>query len=183
MQLLRAQVDAIVTGAGTVLADDPRLSVRSPGATDSPPARVVLDGYLRTPPDSRLLAPPAEGEAVGPVHLLCQRGSDPNRQRELVEAGAELSAIRGDDRLSLNLREVQTWLWKQGYRRILLEAGPTLLASYLKAGFVDQLKVYTGDVRGGRGTSLAPWLTGARLRQRQQTECGSDSVLEAFLKD
>ncbi len=181
VQLLRARVDAIVTGVGTVLADNPRFSVRAPGATDTPPARVVLDGYLRTAPDSRLLEPPAEGESVGPVHLLCQPGSDANRQRRLVEAGAELSAIRGDDRLSLNLREVQTWLWGQGFRRILLEAGPTLLSSYLEAGFVDQLKVYTGDVRGGRGESLAPWLSGSRLRQRKQTECGADSVLEAFL--
>ena len=193
VQLLRARVDAIVSGVGTVLADDPRFSVRAPGATDSPPARVVLDGYLRTPPDCRLLAPPVAGagagagegggEVAGPVHLLCQRGSDANRQRHLVEAGAELSAIRGDDRLSLNLRAVQTWLWDQGFRRVLLEAGPTLLASYLEAGFVDQIKVYTGDVRGGRGTSLAPWLTGARLKQRQQSECGADSVLEAFLTD
>lgn len=183
VQLLRARVDAIVTGVGTVLADDPRFTVRAPGATDSPPARVVLDGYLRTPPDSRLLAPPAEGEAGGPVHVLCQRGSDANRQRTLVEAGAELSGIRGDDRLTLNLREVQTWLWNQGYRRILLEAGPTLLGSYLEAGFVDQIKVYTGDVRGGRGSSLAPWLVGTRLKQRHQTECGSDSVLEAFLTE
>lgn len=183
VQLLRARVDAIVTGVGTVLADDPRFSVRAPGVTDSPPARVVLDGYLRTPPDSRLLAPPVEGEVAGPVHLLCQPGSDANRQRHLVEAGAELSAIRGDDRLSLNLREVQAWLWGQGHRRILLEAGPTLLASYLEAGFVDQIKVYTGSVRGGRGTSLAPWLAGARLKERQQTECGADSVLQAFLTE
>jgi len=182
VQCLRARVDAVVTGVGTVLADDPRLTVRPPGRATTPPARVVLDASLRTRPDARLFAEPARDESAGEVHILCLRGSDANRQRALVEAGAQVHGLRGDDRTHLNLREVQRWLWERGFQRVLLEAGPTLLSAYLDAGFVDQVRVYTGDVRGGRGESLGARLAGLRLRSRLDRECGFDSVLEAFLE-
>lgn len=181
VQVLRAQVDAIVTGVGTVLADDPRLTVRPPGRTDLPPARIVLDSVLRTPPDARLFAPPAEDEAAGPVHVLCQVAPDANRAKALARAGAQLHGLRGVDRRTLRLRSVQDWLWEEGYRRVLLEAGPTLLRAYLDAGFVDQIRVFTGDVRGGRGESLASWLAAVRLLDRADREVGGDSVLEGFL--
>jgi hypothetical protein len=49
-------------------------------------------------------------------------------------------------------------------------------------GFVDQLRVYTGEVNGGRGESMARWFTDLRLDERLDREVGGDSVLEAFLK-
>jgi diaminohydroxyphosphoribosylaminopyrimidine deaminase/5-amino-6-(5-phosphoribosylamino)uracil reductase len=50
VQVLRGRVDALVTGVGTVLADDPRFTVRPPGDPRRPPLRIVLDSRLRTPP-------------------------------------------------------------------------------------------------------------------------------------
>ena len=67
-------------------------------------------------------------------------------------------------------------------RRVLLEAGPTLLGECLERGFVDQLRVYTGNVNGGRGESMARWFTQLRLDERLDREAGEDSVLEAFLR-
>jgi len=64
---------------------------------------------------------------------------------------------------------------------VLLEAGTTLLSSYLAAGLVDQLRVYTGAVNGGRGPSLAESLVRLKLEGRADRELGGDSVLEAFL--
>lgn len=182
VQCLRARVDAIVTGVGTVMADDPRLTVRPPARTDHAPARVILDTYLRTPPDARLFAAPREDERAGEVHVLCLPGIDANRQRALVEAGAQVHAIRGDDRTHLSLRGVQTWLWEHGFRRVLLEAGPTLVGAYLDAGFVDQVRIYTGNVSGGRGESLGMRLASLKLQERLDRECGDDAVLEAFLR-
>ena len=115
------------------------------------------------------------------VLVLSVAGGDPNRRRALMDAGAEVIDLRGADRRHLHLREVQRWLWEQGYRRVLLEAGPTLVSAMLDAGFVDQVRVYTGDVRGGRGESLGQRLASARLMERADRERGMDSVLEAFL--
>ena len=80
----------------------------------------------------------------------------------------------------VSLRGALDVLWARGVRRVLLECGPTLLRSFGDHGFVDQYRVYTGNVNGGRGPSLAGWLDPHRLRERQDRECGEDVVLEAF---
>ena len=240
---LRASVDAIVTGVGTVLADDPRLTVRPLGvpgpkgvflpvtlpplgvegsdcgdlgggepvagepvagksgvgdlakdATERTedteaaavepqqgPARVVLDSWLRTPPEARLFQEPGPDEFGGPVHIMSLPGSDHIRRRALEAVGAHVHSNRGMDRHTLDLRSLWTWLAEQGFQRVLLETGPTLLRNALDSGFVDQVRVYTGGVRGGEGESLAPWFADADLQERLQRESGQDAVLEAFL--
>ena len=180
VQVLRGRVDAIVTGAGTVLADDPRFSVRAPGDLSRPPARIVFDSYLRTPPESALLRKPGAGEAGGPVHLLCLAGIEGARERALLEAGAHIHALHVSSEREISLREAQVWMWDQGFRRVLLEAGTTLLSSYLAAGLVDQLRIYTGSVNGGQGPSMGEWLLRMKLEGRLDRETGGDAVLEAF---
>ncbi len=216
VQVLRGRVDAIVTGVGTVMADDPRLTLRRapvplPGdplptlplgeaatGTDRPlggsplsgmrpadldapaPARIILDSWLRTPPEARLFDEMEGTERGGKVHILTLPGGDPIRRRALEAAGAEIHMTRGAKRQSLDLRAAWSWLWDQGYRRVLLETGPTLLRNALESGFVDQLRVYTGDVRGGEGESLAGWLVEAPITERLHRESGGDAVLEAF---
>lgn len=181
VQLLRARVDAIVTGVGTVLSDDPRMSVRPPGETDKPPLRVILDAWLRTPPDARLFEEPGEGECAGQVVVMCLPGSNAVRWRALEAAGARIVEVRGEDRLHLRLIDVQYWLGAEGLKRVLLETGPTLLRRYLESGLVDQVRMITGSVRGGQGDSLADWIQEAKLKRSEMRECGADSVLEAFL--
>lgn len=181
VQVLRSRVDAVVTGIGTVLADDPRLSVRPPGDLTRPPARVVLDTHLRTPPGARLFAQPGEAEGAGPVCVLCVAGADPARHRALQEAGAEVVGLRAGDSGHVGLRAACEWLWERGCRRVLVEAGPTLQSAFLDRGFIDQLRVYTGAVNGGRGHTLAERLRPAGLREVMHREVGEDAVLEAFL--
>ncbi|HVS19914.1 MAG TPA: bifunctional diaminohydroxyphosphoribosylaminopyrimidine deaminase/5-amino-6-(5-phosphoribosylamino)uracil reductase RibD [Planctomycetota bacterium] len=183
VHVLRGRVDAIVTGVSTVLADDPRLSVRPPGSTARAPLRVVLDSYLRTPVDGRLLAPPQPGEVVGQVHVLCQAGAHAARHRALEQAGAHITGLHASEDDHVRLRDVLEWLWNAGVRRALLEAGPELVARMIDEGFVDQVRIYTGNVGGGRGDSLAELLSRVRLEQRLERECGDDSVLEGFLYD
>lgn len=183
VQLLRGRVDAIVTGIGTILADDPRFTVRAPGNRAQPPLRVVLDSRLRTPPGATILKPSGEGEAGGAVHLLCVAGTDRIRHGALLERGAEVHELHVATDDGVQLRDVQAWLWERGARRVLLEAGPRLLSHYLKAGFVDQVRMYTGAVNGGQGPTLAEWLQNAKLVDRLDRECGQDIVLEAFLEE
>jgi diaminohydroxyphosphoribosylaminopyrimidine deaminase/5-amino-6-(5-phosphoribosylamino)uracil reductase len=182
VQVLRGRVDAIVTGVSTVLADDPRLTVRPPGDVSRPPLRVVLDSYLRTPPEARLFADPGPGEGGGEVHVLCQAGANAMRHRALEAVGAHVTGLHPSEEDHVRLRDVQEWLWQHGATRIVVESGPELLSRYLQMGFVDQLRVYTGEVNGGRGESMARWFTDLRLDERLDREVGGDSVLEAFLK-
>jgi diaminohydroxyphosphoribosylaminopyrimidine deaminase/5-amino-6-(5-phosphoribosylamino)uracil reductase len=182
VQLLRGRVDAIVTGVGTVLDDDPRLTVREPGDWTKPPVRVVLDSRLRTPPDAKLFGAPGPREGAGPVHILCVGGADATRHGALVAAGAIVHEMHVATDDGVALRDVQTWMWEQGYRRVLLEAGPRLITHFLDSGFVDQVRIYTGAVNGGRGPTMAEWLTRLKFDQRIDRELGTDAVLEAFLR-
>lgn len=181
VQVLRGRVDAIVTGVGTILADDPRFTVRRPGNLAKPPMRVVLDSRLRTPPNATILKPAGEDAAGGPVHILCVGGAPGERHRALTDAGAIVHEMHVATDDGVSLRDVQTWLFEQGARRILLEAGPRLLAHYLDSGFVDQVRIYSGAVNGGEGPSMAAWITKLQLLQRIERECQDDAVLEAFV--
>jgi diaminohydroxyphosphoribosylaminopyrimidine deaminase/5-amino-6-(5-phosphoribosylamino)uracil reductase len=180
----RGRVDAILTGVGTVLADDPRLTVRPPGDRTHPPLRVVLDTELRTPPDARLFAPlpPDAEEAGGEVVILCRAGAPAKAHRALEAAGARIIGLRADSKDRVSLRATLETLWEAGVQRLLLEAGPTLLNAFFDAGFVDQVAVYSGPVNGGRGLSLAARLNARDMLQPGRRELGDDTVLEAFVR-
>lgn len=182
VHVLRGRVDAIVTGVSTVLADDPRFSVRPPGDPRHPPRRVVLDSYLRIPPNARLFAVPGPGEGAGPIHILCQAGADGARHRALVAAGAHVTGLHSTEEDHVALRDVQEWLWNHGVRRVLLEAGPRLVSRYLSQGFVDQLRVYTGNVNGGQGEPMGAWIGRLQIEGRVDREVAGDSVFEAFVR-
>ncbi|MFT4709700.1 MAG: diaminohydroxyphosphoribosylaminopyrimidine deaminase [Bacteroidia bacterium] len=186
VQELRGRVDAILTGIGTVRADDPRLSVRAPGEVSNPPMRVVFDSYLHMSPDARMFEPvdpsalAAGQEAAGPVVIFTRPGPDPVRTRRLLAKGAEIVALPPDDDGQLSLWAASEWLWKRGVRRSLLEAGPTMIQSFMDHSLVDQIRVYSGDVSGGRGTSLGSLLADGRPKARLHRESGPDAVLEYF---
>ena len=132
----RGRSCAIVTGSGTVRADDPALTVRDvPGATEiPPPLRVVLDSSLTTPPGARLLAEP------GPV-LIFTASEDAERRAALEAAGAEVQRIasRGG---ALDLEAVLELLAGRQVNEVMVESGPTLAGAFLGGGWVDELIVY-----------------------------------------
>lgn len=134
VQRLRAQSSAILTGIGTVLADDPLLNVR--GLADEAarqPLRVVLDSGFRTPPDARLLSVP------GAV-LILGAGSAENRTAlEACGAGVEVLACTAG---RVHLQAVMQRLAALQINEVLVEAGPVLNGALLAAGLVDELIVY-----------------------------------------
>ena len=182
VQLLRSSVDAVITGIGTVLADDPRLSVRPPGDLSKPPLRVIIDSHLRTRPEMRILQACGPDEAAGEVHIFALPAVDFVRQRELKAAGAIVHAVSPGDDGCPSLREICTVLWGLGVRRQLVEAGPVLTKSWFQSELVDQLKVYTGDVNGGEGPNLVNLLALDKLLDPRHSEVGVDSLLQAFPK-
>jgi diaminohydroxyphosphoribosylaminopyrimidine deaminase/5-amino-6-(5-phosphoribosylamino)uracil reductase len=152
---LRARSSAIVTGIGTVLADDPSLNVRLP-REDFPelpedldlhqPLRVVLDSQLQMAPEAKMLSLP------GMTAIICCSDRDPIKRSKLEAEGA-LVVRRPAGSECVELRSVFEYLASQEINEVLLEAGPTLSGSALAAGLVDELVIY-----------LAPHLMGSDAR-------------------
>lgn len=131
----RARSSAILTGAGTVAADDPALSVRRPdlGAVP-PPERLVLDTKLRTSPGARLLREP------GRTRIFCCR-PDARREAALQAAGAVVEVCAERDGRP-DLQAVMARLGELECNELLVEAGARLNGALLDAGLVDELIVY-----------------------------------------
>ena len=142
VQQLRARSSAVMTGSGTVLADDPRLDVRLPGATRQP-LRVVLDSNLRTPPAARILAPP------GAALLLCT-AEDGDRAGALRAAGAEVARVASADG-RVDLAAALALLASREVNELLVECGAGLAGAFLAAGLVDELLLYVAPTLLGRG--------------------------------
>jgi riboflavin-specific deaminase-like protein len=140
MHRLRALCDAIVVGAGTVAADDPRLTTRLvPGPN---PLRVVLD------PRRRLAARHAVfGDGAAPTLLIC----DAERAREGARIGqAEVAGIPCRDG-RLDLAAVLATLLARGCSRVFVEGGGVTVSAFLGAGLVDRLHVTVAPVLIGAG--------------------------------
>jgi diaminohydroxyphosphoribosylaminopyrimidine deaminase/5-amino-6-(5-phosphoribosylamino)uracil reductase len=137
VQRLRARASAILTGVGTVLADDPQLSVRDPGLElrGRVPLRAVLDRQLRTPATAALFREP------GTTLLLAASGAEPTRAAALQAAGASVATIPGDAHRG-ELAAVLALLAERECNEVLVEAGPTLAGALLEAGLIDELVVY-----------------------------------------
>lgn len=142
----RRRAGAVLTGVGTVLADDPRLDVRLVPTTLHP-LRVVLDSKLRMPAEARLLSPP------GRV-LVATRSDDATHAARLTERGAEVVRVAGDDG-RVDVAALIAHLAERGIHEIHAEAGPRLNAALLGSGLVDELLIYQAPIVVGAGRGIA----------------------------
>jgi 3,4-dihydroxy 2-butanone 4-phosphate synthase/GTP cyclohydrolase II len=128
---LRALHDAILVGIETVLADDPQLTAR---LVEGPhPQAVVLDTFLRTPLDARLLQ-----RKEGRPWLVGAVGNPVDRVAAVTDAGAEvLPCRREQDNGRLDLKETLGMLHARGIRRLMVEGGARVITSFVRAQLVD----------------------------------------------
>lgn len=172
VQRLRARASAIVTGVGTVLADDPRLDVRWPGAWRQP-LRVVLDPRLQTPPTARILQPPGE------VLVLAAAGADAAAP---LAADARVETVAGGPD-ALDLPSVLALLAGLEVNEVHAECGATLAGALLSASLVDEVVVYLAPVLlGEAGRPLAVLGELASMQQRLQLEIVSQRRVGPDLK-
>jgi len=153
VQRMRHGADAVVTGIGTVLADDPLLTDRTGLPRRRPLVRVVLDSRLRLPLRSKLAR-----SADGDVLAVTRASENSAKARTLEEAGVETLRIsrRGGE---LPLKQVFQALGELELPSVMLEAGPRLTAAALGAGVVDKVVLfYAPRFLGG---DALPMLTGA----------------------
>lgn len=140
---LRAAASAILTGIGTVLADDPRLDARLEGETVVQPLRVVVDSRLRMPPTARMLGLPGET-------LVAVCGDEAERRARLEAAGATVwQAPARDGRV--DLAALLAELGRREINEVLVEAGPRLNGALAAAGLVDEWIVYLAPCLLGDG--------------------------------
>lgn len=154
----RARSSAVLTGIGTVLADDPAMTQRLPGV-ERQPMRVVLDSSLRLSAEAAIVRQP------GPL-LVFTASAGP--AQALEAAGAQLCRVDGGPG-GLALEPVLRELARRGANEVLVEAGSRLCGSFLASGLVDELIIYLapsvlGDA--ARGMFALPGLT--RLSERVQ---------------
>ncbi len=142
----RAQVDAIMVGSGTVLADDPELTARPRGVlAPRQPARVVLDSRGRISPSAALFLAP------GPVIVATTCDAAPGWRRELAAAGAQIIDCERTP-AGLHLDQLLSALGQRGIMSVWAEGGATLLGSLFDSGNVDEVWAFLAPVIiGGAG--------------------------------
>lgn len=135
---MRGQYDAILTGVGTILKDDPQMNVRLPGKVHSP-VRVILDTHLRTPLNARILSPDAA------VYIFYQDGD--------IKGFAGMKHVHLVHMNPHDLQRVATYMAAEvGITRFMVEAGAAVTTSFLRAGLCDRLSWYRAPVIMGADT-------------------------------
>ena len=139
VQQLRHASDALLSGIGTVLADDPELTDRTGLPRRRPLLRVVADGRLRTPLQSKLVR-----HAQHDTLLLAGEDAPQDRAATLRAAGTDIVVLPPSDG-RLDMGSALQHLASMGMRSVLLEAGSALNGSFLRAGLVDRVVLYRGS--------------------------------------
>jgi len=182
VHVLRDQVDAVMVGAGTVLADDPALTCRVRGGRD--PVRVVVDGRLRVSPHARVF----RQVSLAPTLVATTARAGTGRRRALARAGAEILVFPGRAgrlRIGVLLRVLAA----RGIVSVLIEGGGDLAAAALRERAVDRVVLVSaplligGDGRAMLGTLDVSRISAApRLRRERVYRLGADLVRDGTVQ-
>ena len=178
---LRNEVDAVLVGSGTVLADDPQLTCRLPGGRD--PWRIVLDGRLRTPPTARLVKQRQPEKTV----LVTGHGVPAARRKALEDLGVQVwSFPLRQGRISL--RRVLRKLARMGVLSVMVEGGAATASRVIAEKVADKvLCFYAPKFIGAEGLPMVGELGITRMRQCPQVarpvirRLGEDILVSAYL--
>jgi len=182
VQRMRHAADALLTGIGTVLADDPRLSDRTGRPRRRPLLRVVLDSRLRLPLRSKVVR-----SAANDVLVFTSAPPDSPRARALRRTGVEV--LRAKTRAQrIDLRAVIRELGRRGILNLLIEGGAELNRAALLGGVVDRLVLFVAPKRLGRGV---PFVAGGRatlakiapLARVTTRRFGPDTCVAGYFRD
>ncbi|HEY7299091.1 MAG TPA: bifunctional diaminohydroxyphosphoribosylaminopyrimidine deaminase/5-amino-6-(5-phosphoribosylamino)uracil reductase RibD [Xanthobacteraceae bacterium] len=178
VHLMRATSDAVLTGIGTALADDPLLTCRLPGMAERSPVRVVLDSKLRLPVEGRLVAT----ASATPLWVVTAEAAPQERADVLAARGAQvLRAVSPGS--ALDLAAALRLLADRGITRLMVEAGPILSAAFVRADLVDEAVVFrspnpigSDGIDALEGLWLEALTRSPHLRPTGRESIGDDTV-------
>jgi diaminohydroxyphosphoribosylaminopyrimidine deaminase/5-amino-6-(5-phosphoribosylamino)uracil reductase len=178
----RAQYDAVLVGAGTIRADDPRLTAR--GGSGRDPDVVILDGWLRIPDDARVLRTASRRRVI----ICATRDAvrkNPGKVRRLAARGVLLLSPGGRGG-RLRIPDLMAELYAQEIGSILVEGGSQVFREFLEAGIVDELSIFVApQVIGGGVPAFAStrkkFPASFRFRTVQAGRVGGDILIRALL--
>jgi len=183
VQHMRHSADAVLTGIGTVLADDPLLTDRSGLERRRPLLRIVLDSRLRLPLDSKLVR-----SAANDVLVFCAQTAAPVQAAALEAAGVEVVRVGGAAG-RFDLRDMMAELAQRKLLSLLLECGSELNGAFLAHGLVDKLVLFYSETELGEGAIPfaarvgSPFLLEQSLRGIERTHFGPDARVSGYLHD
>ncbi len=183
VQRIRHSADGLLTGIGTVLADDPRMSDRTGKARRRRLMRAVVDSRLRLPLKSTLVK-----SAEGDVMVFTLQPGDSPRARALERAGVQVVRV-GARRGRVDLRAVIRELGKREILNLVIEAGTELNGAALEAGIVDKMILfYAPKIMGSGGVPMAQiaarWFAKApALTNLKLSSYGPDFAVEGYFHD
>ena len=180
---LRAVHDAVLVGVGTVLADEPRLTVRK--VRGRSPLRVVVDSEARTPPEAALLT----ADERPPIIAVTERAPK-DRVEALERAGAEVWVGPAADG-KVDLRALLRWLAERQIQSVLVEGGGTVAAAALAAGLVDRVYFFIAPlIIGGErartpveGEGIARLAEAWRLEGMKVRRIGEDLLISGEMAE
>jgi diaminohydroxyphosphoribosylaminopyrimidine deaminase / 5-amino-6-(5-phosphoribosylamino)uracil reductase len=183
VQRMRHEADALLTGIGTILIDNPLLTDRTGAPRRRKLLRVVVDSHLRLPLKSRVAK-----SADGDVLVFTTQSLDSPKARALIKAGIEVFDVRSR-RGRVDLNEVMRELGRRQILNVLLEAGAELNGAALEAGIVDKLILfYSPRIMGTGGVPMAQipsrWFPkSSAIKDFTVTRYGDDFVFEGYIHD
>ena len=153
VQQMRKELDGIMVGIGTALADNPQLTAREdngePLSADLQPLRIVVDSDARTPSDARMLRQP------GRTLIATAGNRQEKRSAALQDAGAEVVSFPGTDG-RVNLSGLLEYLGAQGVVSVMVEGGGGVLGAMVDAQLIDKFAVFIGPMLIGGAAARSP---------------------------
>ncbi|HET7718005.1 MAG TPA: bifunctional diaminohydroxyphosphoribosylaminopyrimidine deaminase/5-amino-6-(5-phosphoribosylamino)uracil reductase RibD [Bauldia sp.] len=179
VQAMRAEMDAVAVGIGTVLVDDPRLTVRLKGLEGRSPLRVIFDATARLPLQSKLVTSAREV----PVAVIAGPEAPTERKEALAEAGVRIVEVGGNGSGGVDLEEGFRRLAEMDVTRILVEGGSRVASSLVAADLVDEAVLFRAEVvvgpdgvRALDGYALSAIERSPRYRQIDAAIVGDDQM-------
>ncbi len=169
VHMLRAENDGIITGVGTILADDPELTVRE--ASGKTPLRVVLDTTLKTPVNAKILK-------GGNVVFFVGKDAPQDKIKHFQSIGAEIVSI--DVPRGKQIEQILYKLCEKGVNYLLVEAGAGVTSSFLSSGYTDELSLFIAPKIMGSGLHYTEHLDLPRMddsitfKNVEYSACGDD---------
>jgi diaminohydroxyphosphoribosylaminopyrimidine deaminase/5-amino-6-(5-phosphoribosylamino)uracil reductase len=180
---LRSLHDSVMVGIGTIITDNPSLTVRRVKGRN--PVRLVLDGKLRIPLSAEVL----KHQDISPTMVITTREAGKKERDSLQNKGIEVLTVREDKEGKVDLKELLFYLGRRNISSILVEGGSKVITSFFRHGLVDRIVTIVAPKIMGKGVEAVGDLGirdvnhALKLSFRKIYRTGEDVVMDAILQN